>query len=192
MRKPFIIPSLLLVVLAAATARSDTTFQVRIENVSEVFAFTTSGIFNTPAGATEPAPIGPGGAYEFKVSATPGAKLSFATMFVPSNDLFYAPDENGIALYSPDGSPISGDVTIQVMLWDAGTEENQEPGIGADQAPRQSGSDTGAPDSNSSLRLVDDGFTYPQVSDIIRVTISSSVATAVSPSSWGELKGRFR
>lgn len=50
-------------------------------------------------------------------------------MFVPSTDLFYAQDENGIAVFDETGMPISGDVTDQVMLWDAGTEENQEPGV---------------------------------------------------------------
>ena len=40
-------------------------------------------LFNTPDGASSPAPIGPGGAYTFDVAAAPGAHLSFATMFVP-------------------------------------------------------------------------------------------------------------
>ncbi|UCC71927.1 MAG: spondin domain-containing protein [Gemmatimonadota bacterium] len=67
--------------------------------------------------------------------------------------------------------PISGDVTSQLMLWDAGTEVNQKPGIGLDQAPRQSGPDSGAAES-ATVRLVDDGFTYPGVSDVINVTIT--------------------
>lgn len=39
-----------------------------------------------------PAPIGPGGAYEVSFRATPGGHLSFATLLVPSNDFFFAPD----------------------------------------------------------------------------------------------------
>ena len=69
--------------------------------------------------------------------------LSFATMFVPSNDLFFAPDENGIPLFDETGMPKAGDATQYLMLWDAGTEENQEPGVGANQAQRQSGPNTG-------------------------------------------------
>ena len=176
MRKSLFISSLLLTGLLTAAAQSETTFKVRIENVSGTYAFTTSGVFNTPDGAAEPAPIGPGGAYQFKVSAAPGAKLSFATMFVPSNDLFYAPDENGIALYGADGSPVSGDVTSQVMLWDAGTEENQEPGVGPDQAQRQSGADTGMADPNTAVRMVSDAFTYPATEEVVRVTIDSGMA----------------
>ncbi|MEM6492458.1 MAG: spondin domain-containing protein, partial [Pseudomonadota bacterium] len=51
----------------------------------------SAGLFNTPEGASAPGPIGPGGAYTFTVTARPGDRLSFATMFIPSNDLFYAP-----------------------------------------------------------------------------------------------------
>ena len=104
------------------------TFTVRIENVSPAFEFTASSAFNTPVDAAEPGAIGPGGAYEVTFSAAPGSRLSFATMFVPSNDLFFAPDEAGIALFDGANLPIAGDVTSQVMLWDAGTEVNQEPG----------------------------------------------------------------
>ena len=48
-------------------------------------------------------------------------RLSFATMYVQSNDLFLAPGDTGIALFI-DEQPISGDVTALVRLWDAGTE----------------------------------------------------------------------
>jgi hypothetical protein len=40
----------------------------------------------------------------------------------------------GIELFK-DGKAISGDITGQMMLWDAGTEVDQEPGIGSDQGP---------------------------------------------------------
>ncbi len=35
-------------------------------------------------------PIAPGGAFEFEIESPPGTRLSFASMFVPSNDLFFA------------------------------------------------------------------------------------------------------
>ncbi|GAB4532962.1 MAG: hypothetical protein Kow0063_14240 [Anaerolineae bacterium] len=132
-----------------------------------------SGIFNTPVGTTEPGPLLPGGTYEFTIVARPGDKLSFATMFVQSNDLFYAPDGAGIALFDNDGTPVSGDVTAQVMLWDAGTEVNQEPGVGPDQAPRQAGPDTG-PDEGGVVQIVSDAFTYPTTSATIHVTITAT------------------
>jgi hypothetical protein len=181
-------------------ASGQTTFQVRIENESALYDFTASGVFNTPVGGASPAPIGPGEAYEFSFSAAPGSKLSFATMFVHSNDFFYAPGadgitaapgaklslatmfvqsndlfyasgEAGIVLFDAAGSALSGDVTSQLMLWDAGTEVNEEPGIGASQAPRQAGPNSGA-DESGSVRPVNDGYSYPDMAEVIRVTVT--------------------
>jgi len=157
-------------------AQPATVFKVRIENTSPVYDFPASGVFNTPVGATDPGAIGPGGAYEFSFYAAPGSHLSFTTMFVPSNDLFYAPDANGIALYDASGNPVSGDVTAQVLLWDAGTEMNEEPGTGPDQPQRQSGPNTGPADTDNTVRKVSDGFTYPAVDQVIRVTLNADNA----------------
>jgi hypothetical protein len=68
-------------------------------------------------------------------------------------------------------TPVTGDVTGQVTLWDAGTEVNQAPGFGPDQAPRQVGSNTGSAE-NGIVQIVADEFTYPDSSNIIRVIIS--------------------
>jgi predicted ribosomally synthesized peptide with SipW-like signal peptide len=126
-----------------------------------------------PAPAPQP-PIFPGGAYEFTVTASPGQRLSFATMFIQSNDLLYAPGQDGVALFESDGTPVSGDITGAVNLYDAGTEVNEEPGVGPNQAPRQSGFDTGS-DENGVVRpigQVDDGFSYPDDEDVIEVTVT--------------------
>ena len=127
------------------------------------------GVFNTPIGASMPGPAGPGGVYEFTFTATPGQKLSFVTMFGQSNDLFYAPAK-GVSLFD-DGQPLSGDITSRVMLFDAGTEVNEEPGVGADQAPRQKAHNTGASESGK-IGMVKDGFAYPKTSEVIRITIT--------------------
>lgn len=134
------------------------------------------GIFNTPVGASMPSmpgAIGPGGAYELTFTAAPGTRLSLAMMFGQSNDLFYAPNESGIALFK-DGKPISGDITSQIILWDAGTEVNQEPGIGPDQAPRQKAPNTGASENGMvrNIKDVKDGFSYPKTASVMRVTIT--------------------
>jgi len=155
----------------AAPAATGRTFTVTVANISTDFVHFHSGVFDTPQGAGAPAPISPGGAYEVSFGAVPGHRLSFATMMVQSNDVFYAPDGNGIELYS-SGTPVTGDVTAQIALWDAGTELNQEPGLGADQAPRQSGADTGAADPDDTVRLVDDAWTYPAVADVIEATLA--------------------
>lgn len=146
------------------------TFTVTIQNVSDTGQVLSSGVFNTPDGASEPGPALPGSAYVAEFTAQPGDYLSFATMLVQTNDLFFGPDEKGIALYTEDGNSVSGDVTGQVALWDAGTEVNEAPGEGPNQAPRQSGPDTGE-DENSAVRLVDDSFAYPAVDELIAVTL---------------------
>ncbi len=132
-----------------------------------------SGVFTTPEGADGPGPLFPGSSYTFTFQAAPGERLSFATMFVQSNDLFFAPDEMGIALFDDEGKPLSEDVTDAVLLWDAGTEVNEEPGVGPNQAPRQAGPNTGE-DEMGVVRPVDDGYSYPDVDDLIRVTVTAN------------------
>ena len=150
---------------------------VLVADLTGVDGVRSADAFNTPTGASAPAPIGPGGSYAFEVDAELGDRLSFATMFIQSNDLFYTFEGDGLALFDRSGRPISGDMTGEVLLYDAGTEVNQEPGVGLDQAIRQAGPDTGA-DENGVLGRITDGaagrggFTYPNVSDVIRVTVT--------------------
>jgi hypothetical protein len=129
-----------------------------------------SGVFNIPVGKDAPGPILPGNSYEFSFTAAPGMKLNMAMMFGQSNDLFYAP-YSGIALFNSMGQPESGDFTYKFVLWDAGTEVNQEPGIGPDQAPRQKMPNTGLAE-NGKVRSVKDKFTYPKTADVLRITIT--------------------
>ena len=155
-----------------------TVFTVTITNKSAGYEFPSSGAFTVPVGAAGPGPIGPGGAYEFEFSAPPGASLSFANMFVPSNDYFYAPAAAGIALWDASGNQVSGDVTSQVHLWDAGSEVDQEPGLGADQVQRQAAANIGAADADNTVRLASDTFSnLPAVSDVIKVTLTPSSDT---------------
>ncbi len=111
------------------------------------------GVANTPIGAGGPGPITPGGAYEFNVTAKSGERLTIAMMFGQSNDLFYAPREAGIALFDASGKPVAGEITSQILLWDAGTEVNEEPGLGPNQAPRQPAPNTG-PAENGVVRPI--------------------------------------
>ncbi len=153
-------------------------FTVTLANISEAKAFSSRGVFNTPVGASQPGAIGPGDAYEFSFSAAPGSKLSFATMFVPSNDFFYAPDENGIDLFDGSGNQNSGNITTMIQLWDAGTEMNQEPGLGSDQPQRQSGPNTGAVDPLNQVRMAPDDFNnLPAVGNVIQVTLTAMAPT---------------
>jgi len=149
-------------------------FMLSIENVMEESTFFASGVFNTPEGASEPGGAGPGHAYVFSFNAGKGSNLSFATMFVGSNDLFFGPDENGLALYDGD-NPVSGDLTSQVYLWDAGTEVNEVPGAGPNQPASQSGPNTGMDEMGTvkEISQVSDGFTYPAVDQTLKVTLTN-------------------
>jgi len=137
-------------------------FKVTIENVFEPKDYFASGTTEF---------LAPGMTESFTFNAGKGHYLSFATMFGQSNDLFYATSDDGLALYDASGNPVTGDVTPMIHLWDAGTEVNEEPGIGMNQAPRQSGPNTGL-DENGNVMLVNDGFMYPDDADVIRVMLA--------------------
>jgi hypothetical protein len=139
-----------------------------------------SGAFATPVGAGGPAPIGPGDAYEFDVEATSGTPamyLSAVSMFIPSNDLFFTlGGPSGLRLFRADGggmAPVAGDVTDHVTLWDAGTEVNEEPGVGPNQAQRQRGAGVGLVERGTVAPVTAvNGYDYPPVSDVLRVTLT--------------------
>jgi hypothetical protein len=118
-------------------------------------------------------PIAPGGAFEFDIEAAPGHRLSFASMFVPSNDVFVAP-ASGVEPWPDGDDPVDGDVTEHVDLWDVGTEPNAPPGEGPDQAPAQNTPTQGADENGVARRLadVDDGHDYPAAGDVVRVMLT--------------------
>jgi len=107
---------------------------------------------------------------EFTVTAKPGDRLSFATMFVQSNDKVYAPAGGSLALFDANGAPVTGDLTAVVRLFDAGTEVDQQPGAGVDQAPRQKAANQGA-DQNGVVAEANDGFAYPAAGEVIRLEV---------------------
>ncbi len=157
---------------SAAQAEDSQTFVVSVDNVGR-FPYSSSGVFNTPTGQGAPGPALPGSGYNFSFNAAPGENVSFATMFVQSNDWFFAPNELGIPVYNADGSPNTGDVTRYIALWDAGTEGDQPVGSGSDQAPRQAGADSGPADPNNHVRqvLTDE---VPSTSNLIRATLTQT------------------
>jgi hypothetical protein len=138
------------------------------------------GASATPVGAAADGPLTPGQSYEFEISARPGQLLSSAWMFGQSNDLFYANDRP-IALFDSRGAPLSGEMTAQLSLWDAGTEMNEEPGLGPSQGPRQKTPDAGMTESQG-IAHVRDRYTYPRVGDALRLTITPVDGQTVSRS----------
>jgi hypothetical protein len=129
----------------------------------------SAGADDLPVGAGAHGPITPGQGYAFEISAVPGQSLSVAWMFGQSNDLFYANDRP-IALFDAAGKPVRGDMTPQLSLWDAGTEVNEEPGLGPNQGPRQKTPDAGVAE-HKAVAHVSDSYHYPPVAQVLRMTI---------------------
>lgn len=98
---------------------------ITVENVLDSKPLVESGTFKKDG--TSPL-VMPGESTTIKFSAAKGQAVSFATMYGWSNDLFFAPANPGIKLYQDNGTPIEGDVSSQIKLWDNGTRINQVPG----------------------------------------------------------------
>lgn len=98
---------------------------ITIENVLDSKPLVESGTFKSSGSS---AVIMPGESISIKFYAGKGQAISFATMYGWSNDLFFAPANPGIKVFKEDGTPIEGDVSNQIKLWDNGTRINQVPG----------------------------------------------------------------
>lgn len=98
---------------------------ITIENVINGKTLVESGTFK---GTGTPPVIFPGQSVSVTFYGGKGQALSFATMYGWSNDLFFAPASPGIKLYNDNGTPVTGDVSTQIKLWDNGTRINQAPG----------------------------------------------------------------
>ncbi len=171
----------------------DGTYTVTVENVSIDYSFFEAGVVSVPDGETSAGPAFPGHSFTFSFHAGPNHKLSFATMYGLSNDGFYAPGEGGISVYS-GGSPVTGNITSEIMLWDAGTQVNQMPGpgnphSGADEngvvrdmmdANMVDMYDFGTVATNLDASLTYDGFSMFTVT----VNVLGGSTTAISPIAW--------
>jgi hypothetical protein len=92
-------------------------------------------------------------------------------MLHQSNDLFYGPKTGGIDLFGADGKPISGDITAQIGLLDAGTEVDQDPKFGADGGVNEKSLNSG-PTESEPIGSASAEFGFPPVEKVLRVTIT--------------------
>ena len=143
---------------------------VLLKSVTGAKDIASAGADDQPVGTTAHGPITPGQGYQFEIDAVPGQSLSVAWMFGQSNDLFYSNDRP-IALFDGAGKPVRGDMTPQISLWDAGTEVNEEPGLGPNQGPRQKTPDAGVTEHNA-VAHVRDGYSYPRTAAVLRLSIA--------------------
>ncbi len=143
------------------------------------------GIANEPASGSRGV-LTPGDSFSLILSTiNPSANLSIASSFIQANDIIVATRPNGIPLFSADGTPLSGNITAFFDFYDVGTEVNQAPGIGSDQVIRQgptpaNQTSLGARE-NGLVRKVNDGFSYPSITQSIRVTIGIIEVGNIAP-----------
>ena len=135
--------------------------------------------FNTPMGASSPGPIASGGRYQFTfdVPSDTTSRLSLATMLVQSNDWFIGPGGDGIALFDASGEPITGDISDQMSLWDAGTEADEIAGAGLTQAPRQGMTPNVGRTEGSIGPAVFPTRAMPAASRVANITVTESSGT---------------
>lgn len=156
----------------------ETSFRVRIENIAP-WTVLKSGLHATKTSGVTGA-LAAGEAYELSFTAGAKQSVSFVSMLGESNDWFFAPGPAGIALYDAEGAPRSGDVTDEVLLWDSGTEVDEEPYVGASTGPQQAAPDQGAPDPDPTVRALGQSialsaggtFAMPTVDEMIEVTLT--------------------
>lgn len=143
-----------------------------------------SDVLDGPDGIDSP--IGPGQSVTFNI--TPNVDfpyLTLATMVAQTNDAFLAAGQvgdapiAGIPLFDGatlrDNQDIEADILAHLTPWDAGTELNEVPGVGVNQAPRQAGPNTGLPDAKGAgvLRYSDvtNDLTGPGAGGFVTVTV---------------------
>jgi hypothetical protein len=141
------------------------TSTISVESVLDSRPLVQSGTFKGQITPT----IASGESVSITFSASKNQRLTFATMYGWSNDLFFAPENPGIKLYSDDGTPITGDVSAQLKLWDNGTRVNVKPGHDI----THPGVAEGAAKNIKEVVGVDDfGNTYPAASAMVKLTLT--------------------
>jgi hypothetical protein len=153
-------------------------FTLRIENVAP-FTVLKASTQRTRPDRTD-GNLAPGEIYEIRFTAGLGHRLSFASMLLESNDWFFGSDPAGIPLFNASGVPLSGDITNLVALWDAGTELDQEPGVGNNTGLLQTARGDGAADPNNLVRLVPDVVTLSNGSSFARPAIASMIRVSLT------------
>lgn len=116
-------------------------------------------------------PILPGDVRQFEVVAQPGEHLSLVGMYGQSNDICVVLDR--IAMFDPEA--IDGEMTDALRYFDAGTELNEEPGIGPNQPSQETTPGSGMAEDGTMSPLEGDvdaaGFRYPAISEYLKLTV---------------------
>jgi hypothetical protein len=136
----------------------------------------SNGEFVAPGGPDSGAAIFVGESSMFMIKGKPGQKLQIQTMFVQSNDWFYSFNNGGLDLFN-GSTPVTGDVTSSLVLYDAGTEADEPLGLGTTQKPDQDplAINVGPDDPVNMIKVASTkhpGFVIPATNSVIKVTIT--------------------
>lgn len=141
----------------------------------------TSAAVTSPGGPDDGPAVFAGESISFSITAEEGDKLQFETMFVQSNDWFYTFDSGGVELFNGT-TPLSGDLSDRVVVYDAGTEEDTAPGTGPTMEPGPVQKPVQDPEASNvgtaesvPVQLARErhpSFTIPDNNAVIRVTIT--------------------
>lgn len=138
---------------------------IKFENVVATKNYVQSGSFGT---------VAPGGSTSFSFYAAKGQRLMLASMYSYSNDLFFAPENPGIALFDDAGVPKTGIIANAVKLWDNGTRVNVNPGAGISHpGVAQAGVVTEIDGTDS------EGHTYLPASQLFQVSLAFDAAKSL-------------
>jgi len=91
----------------------------------------------------------PGEFFEIEFVASPGANMSFVSMSSISNDWLFSPEGEGIQIFDESGQPMLREITSEIRLWDAGTEEENPATFGG------SGADLREDDDDNTIRILE-------------------------------------
>lgn len=152
-------------------------YTVTVENVSVPYDYFEACSEFGVTGGDETPPAHPGETIIVQFHAGRNHKLSFASMYGASNDWFYSPGDEGLALFTA-GTPLEGDITGMISLWDAGTEVN---GSGSPGTPESNPVEM-VPSAENNIQVL---LAYDGVSMFtLTIHVLPGSATPLSPVAW--------
>ena len=104
----------------------------------------------------------------------PEDRVDVVFMFGQSNDTLVATPPGGVA-FVPPLSEVGFSMAADLHLYDAGTEVNEEPGAGPNQAPRQAAPDTGIPEGGvitETSGMDAQGYAWPSIPEFLTLTVA--------------------
>lgn len=143
---------------------------ITFENTSSAKDYAQSGTFQAVGSNVE---VMPGQEIQITFNAMKGQTLMFATMYGNSWDLFFAPENPGIKLFENNGDPITGDISNQVKLWDAGTKKNNDPRRSKTGQPRE--------DEDGKVTEIngkDGTYDYPSAGEMMKLNLAYDAAAS--------------